>query len=48
MNKCTLRDKKRDNSLVLKKLSLGLHSGGALRTYDLSDLYVGVCVADNR
>jgi len=25
-----------------------VHSGGALRTYDLSDLYVGVCVADNR
>ncbi len=24
-----------------------VHSGGALRTYDLSDLYVGVCVAES-
>ncbi|HUU17755.1 MAG TPA: hypothetical protein VMW72_11440 [Sedimentisphaerales bacterium] len=28
--------KKRDNPLVLKKLSLGLHGGGAFRTYDLA------------
>ena len=29
-----LREQKRDNFLLLKKLSLGLHSGGAFRTYD--------------
>jgi hypothetical protein len=28
-------------------LSPGVHSGGAFRTYDLSDLCVGVCAARN-
>ena len=35
-------------SIVPAELFPGVHSGGALRTYDLSDVYVGVCVADNR